>query len=335
LRQRQRYVCRALLGALAIYVSGWFLLTRGAPPTQSDIDARALRAPKTVQPFRPVFPSDPNILSSIDMAKVHGRLLPAWVMSLQHSPHSLGHRDAENAFGVLRDEAGKDRNLGLLLDQLHEKLMDGTYDFHCEIQALLRGWNEYLARGGVPFRLEHHIEKTVRGPELRLRCYRVIADVLIPPVYSQQHVLLLARQDQTNLVEAFLGQTSTDQGTALVMTDRIAEYAIERLWSLFGASATTSESELFAKVRKEARVALEESVVGLLARTFSVHRALETELAALAQRRGFGAGVLIERVPWDGLSERALAMVNRVAQKNERRRCPRVTLSDAERISAI
>ena len=73
----------------------------------------------------------------------------------------------------------------------------------------------------------------------------------------------------------------------------------------------------------------------MLARTFSVHLALQTELSMLAGRKGCGAGVLIERVPWDGLSDRALAMVNRVAQKNEKRRCPRVTLSDSDRIGAI
>lgn len=314
---------------------GWLLVTRGSPPTQSDIDALALRAPKLVKPFRAVFPIDSRVLSSIDMAEVHGKLLPAWIISLQHSPHSIGHRDAESAFSALRNEAGKDPNLGTLLDQLHERLMDGTYDFRGEIHALVAGWNDYLARGGVPFRLEHHVEKTVSGPALRVRCYRVIADVPVSVGQTRQPVLLLARQDQTNLVEAFLGQTSTDRKTALVVTDRIAEYAIDRLWPLFEPRDDASETELVAKVRDEARTALERPVVDVLARTYSVHRALESDLSNLAQRRGCGAGVLIERVPWDGLSERALAMVNRVARKNDRRHCPRVTLTDADRINTI
>jgi len=320
---------------MAICASVWLLFTKGAPPTQSDIDAKALRAPKTAQPFRPLYPVDSHILSSIDMAKVHGQLLPAWTIALQHSPHSIGHRDAESAFDALRAEAGKDPNLGILLDQLNEKLMDGVHDFRGEIPALVNGWNEYLAQSGVPFRVEYHLEKTLRGAELRVRCYRVVADISVSAVSSRGHVLILARQDQTNLIEAFLGQTSTDRGTALIMSDRIAEYAIDRLWPLFDVHNATPEPELITRVRQEAHLALGRPIVALLARSFSVHRSLETEVATLAQRRGCGAGLLIERVPWDGLSDRALAMVNRIAQKNDRRRCSRVTLVDADRLSAI
>lgn len=334
-QQRLRYVCQTVFGALAVVLVGWLVIAKGAAPTQSDIDAEALRAPKVVQPFQPIGPADPSILASIDMARVHRQLLPAWIMSLQHSPHSIGHRDAEDAYRRLLDEAGKDPNLGLLLDRLHERLMDGTYDFHGETSALIKGWNDYLARGGVPFRLEHHIEKTVRGPELRLRSYRMVADVPVTLGNSVRHLLLLSRQDQTNLIEAFFGQTSADRGTALVVTDRIAEYAIERLWPLFQPHNDPSEPELMTKVRQEAHLGLDQSVVELLARAFSVRSELGAELSSLARRRGCGAGILIERVPWNGLSDRALAMVNRVAQKNELRHCPRVTQSDADRISAI
>lgn len=314
---------------------GWLALTKGAPPTQSDIDAQALRAQKTVQPFRPVQPLDRDILSSIDMAKVHGQLLPAWFISLQHSPHSIGRTEAEAAFRALRDEVGKDPNLGLLLGQLHESLMNGTYDFRGEVRALFKGWNEYLAQGGVPFRMEYRIDRTPHGPAIRVRCYRVVADVPVLDQHSTLHVLLLARQDRTNLIEGFLGQTSPDRGTALVMTDRIAEYAIDQLWPLFAPHDESSELALVTMVRKEARLALGESATGVLARSFAVHHALRAELSSLANRRGCGSGVLIERVPWDGLSERTLAMVNGVARKNDSRHCTRVTQRDADRVSSV
>jgi hypothetical protein len=336
-RHRWMYVYRALLGALAIFVSGWLVLTKGVVPTQSELDARALLAPKPPQPFRPIYPIDPRILSSIDMARVHGRLVPAWIVSLQHSPYSVGYWEAEEAFSTLRDEAGKDPNLGLLLDRLHEKVMDSVYDFRGEIHLLIKGWNEYMARAGVPFRLEYHMERTAHGPEIRMRSYRVVADVPVSGDRFPYHVLLLAREDRTNLVEAFFGQTSTDRDTALVMTDRIADYAIDRLWPLFDTKGETAELEpaLLEKVRREARLALGDSVVDPLSRNFSVHRALETEVAELGHRLGCGGSVIIERVPWDGLSDRALAMVNRVAQRNEKRGCSRLTVDDADRLGAI
>lgn len=334
-RLRRRYVCRALFGAIAICVAGWLVLTKGAQPTQSDIDTKALHVRKKAQPFRPAYPLDAVVLSTIDMARVHGQLLPTWIMSLQHHPYSIGRLDAERAFRSLHDEAGKDPNLGFLLNQLHEQLMAGTFDFYGELQALFKGWNDYLAQAGVPFRLEHHVERTQRGPVVHVRSYRIVAEVPVFDQLSNRRVLLLTRQDRTNLVEAFLGQTSAERGTALVITDRVAEYAIEQLWPLFAPHDSTREPELVDRVRSEAAQALGEPVAEILARTYAVHHTLKTAVSSLANRRGCGSGVVIERVPWDGLSDRTLAMVHRVARKNETRGCTRLTPRDAERVDTI
>jgi hypothetical protein len=332
---RRRYVYRVLLGAAALAAAGWLLAIYGSPPTQSDIDAKALLAPKIARPFQAPYPVDPQTLAGIDMDRVHGQLFPAWIIALQHKPHSVGRANAERAFADLRSEAGRDPNLGGLLDRIHEGMMDGTYDFHGELRALIKGWNDYLAQGGIPFRLEHHIAQSAEGPQHRARFYRVVADIPVSTERSMQHVLVLARQDRTNLTEGFLGQTSTDPGTALIMTDRIAQYAIERIWPLFDRQSEITTSALLERVRAEAREELSEPTLDALTRTLLARRQLEAELRTLSQRRGCGAGVVIENVPWNGLSNRALALVNGVAQKNERRGCPRVTLDDADHISTL
>jgi len=269
------------------------------------------------------------------MELVHGQLFPAWVISLQHKPHSIGHASAERAFSALRSEGGEEPNLGALLDRLHEKVMDGSYDFNGELQELVKGWNDCLAEGSVPFRLEFHVERSVRGRRHRVRCYRVVAKVDIPKAGSTQQVLVLARQDRTNLVEGFLRHTSAEPDTALVMTDRIAEYTLKHIWPLFDLPTESSSSDLPARIRQEARQALSESTIDTLRRALSVRRRLEAELLELSRRRSCGAALLIERVPWNGLSERALALMNRVAQKNQRRGCPRVTQSDADHVNTL
>jgi hypothetical protein len=119
------------------------------------------------------------------------------------------------------------------------------------------------------------------------------------------------------------------------MTDRVADYAIDQLWPLFMRHDQSSETELVGRVRDEAMRAVGEPASEILARTYAVHRTLQTTVSSLANRKGCGSGILIERVPWDGLSERALAMVNRVARKNESRRCTRITPSDAARVSTV
>jgi hypothetical protein len=330
---------RALLGACLLAAAAWLVFTKGVRPTRSDIDAQTLLEPKRPLPFRPPYPVDAAVLAGIDMAAVHGRLIPAWVISLEHSPHTLGHWDEERAFRALCAEAGKDPNLALLLDQLHDKLMDGAYEFGGEIRALVKGWNDVMTRGKVPFRLEYHIEKTAHGPEMRVRTYRAVADLTVTVEHAPYRVLFLSREDRTNLVEGFFGQTSTERDAALVVTDRIADYAIDRLWPLLDVDGELVPSDtdpaLLAKVRGEARAALGDEMESRLARASSFYRALETELSSLPRRRGCGASVVVERVPWDGLSDRTLAMINGVARRNEERGCPRLTALDAERLSEM
>jgi hypothetical protein len=119
-RRRRAIVCRALGCAMLLSLAGWLVFAKAVHPTRSDIHARALVAPRHAQPFRPPYPADPAVLASVDMAKVHGDLFPAWTVALAESPYTLGRDAAEKAFLALRIEAGKDRNLAVLLDDLHE-----------------------------------------------------------------------------------------------------------------------------------------------------------------------------------------------------------------------
>ena len=336
IRARLRGALCAAGMLLVTALAGWLIFTWGVRPTRSDIHARTLLEPKRPAPFVPPYPIDPVVIAEIDMAKVHRELLPAWVMTLQHSPHTLGYWDRERAFRVLREQAGRDPNLGLLLDRLQEWLLQGAYEFGGQIRELVKGWNEYMARAGVPFRIEYHIQKTAHGPELRVRTYRVIADIAVAIDRSSYRIRLLSREDRTNLVEGFLGQTSVERDAALVVTDRVIDFAIERLWPLFDPDGEVMPSEndpaLVGKLRAEALSALGASAVDRLATSSAVHREIETEIGKLRQRRGCGSTVVVPNVPWDGLSDRALGMIDSVAKKNEARRCPRLTASDAERL---
>ena len=331
---------RCALGAAGLLLltalSGWLIFTRGVTPTRSDIHARTLLEPKRPTPFVPPYPIDPAVMAKIDLAKVHRHLLPVWVMTLQKSPHTLGYWDRERAFRALREEAGRDPNLGVLLDRLQEWLLDGAYEFGGQIRELVKGWNEYMARAGAAYRIEYHIQKTAHGPELRVRTYRVIADVAVAIDRSAYRIRLLSREDRTNLVEGFLGQTSVERDAALVVTDRVIDFAIERLWPLFDADGEVMPSEndpgMVDRLREEARSVLGDAAIARLASSSALHREIETEIGKLRQRRGCGSTVVVPNVPWDGLSDRALGMIDSVAKKNGARRCQRLTASDAERL---
>ncbi len=341
---QKRYHCmvarRALFGAVLLCMAGSLVFTKGVRPTQSDIDAQILRAPHRAKPFRPPYAVSRQITESVDMPRLHRDLLPAWVMSLQHSPHTLGRRNAEMTFEALKEEAGKDPNLALLLDELHEKIMYGLPELSTDIHALFAGWNEYMARVGAPWRLEHHIAQTASGSRIFVRSYRAVADVEVTIARAPYRVLLLSRADRTNLVEGFIGQTSWEHDAALVVLDRVVDFAADRLWPLFDGEHGSSRADSIGDsitdhVLTEALGALGMSTVAELARTGSLHRELEEELASVRRRNGCGASVLIDQVPWDGLSPRALALLNDVAVRNEQRRCPRLMTQDARRFELL
>jgi hypothetical protein len=335
-RSRLGYALSAAGFLFISVVAGWLVATKGVAPTRSDLHAKKLLEPWRPAPFVPIHPLDPAVLAQIDMAKVHGSLFPEWIMRLQQSPHTLGYWDRERAFRALRAEAGRDPNLGILLDRLQEWLLDGAYEFGGQIRELVKGWNDYLVRGGVPFRIEYHIQKTPRGPELRMRTYRVVADVVATVDSAPYRVRLLSRADCTNLVEGFLGQTSVQRDAALVVTDRVVDFVIDRIWPMFDSEGelmpSSTDPGLIGKLRAEALSVLGPHAVETLASSSALHREIGTEIAKFGQRRGCGSVVRVPGVPWDGLSDRTLSLIDSVAKKNDARNCPRLTVTDAERI---
>jgi hypothetical protein len=339
IRSRIGYALGAVGILIISVVAGLLVCTRGVGPTRSDMHARTLLEPRRPAPFVPPHPLDPAVIAEIDMAKVHGQLLPAWIMSLQHGPRTAAYSDQERAFRALRKEAGRDPNLGILLDLLKEWLRDGAYEFGGHIRALVKGWNDYMARAGTPFRIEYHIQKTAHGPELYVRAYRAVADVVVTVDTAPYRVRLLTREDHTNLVEGFLGQTSVEREAALVVADRVVDFTIERLWPLFDVEGELVPSDtdpgLSAKLRADAMAAIGATAFERVASSSALHHEIETEIAKLKQRQGCGSIVRVPSVPWDGLSDRTLSLIDSVAKKNEARHCERMTVSDAERIVTL
>jgi hypothetical protein len=217
--------------------------------------------------------------------------------------------------------------------------MDGVSGFTADIAELMKGWNRYMAQNGLGWRIEYHVRKRPWGPQILTRSYRTTAVAEATVKGQPYRVLVLSREDHTNLVEGFVGQTSVDGDAALVMTDRVADLAMQRIWPLFdeGGRGARSDSEnaVADQVLIEARLAIGTDAAQALDRASSVHRELVAEIGALRQKKGCGGTVRIDHVPWDGLSERALSLMGRVASENRDRGCGRLTAQDAERIASL
>ncbi|MBI5537572.1 MAG: hypothetical protein HY898_32920 [Deltaproteobacteria bacterium] len=327
-----RLAARVVAGLMALFLSAWWIGTRGVTPRQSDLDAIAVKAPRIPQPFQPTEVVSPAVLLGIDFAKVHRELFPAWIMAMQREPFTVGYPEAERTFFLLRAEAGKDPNLSALLTELNDKMMDNIPGFAADIHLLFKGWNDYLERNSLPWRIEHHIENTPKGPRVYALSYHVLGDLRIDTNGEPNRVLLLARADRTNLVESYFGQTAIEHEGALIVADRIAEYSTQQLWPMFGTHGplTDLQRAFSSAVRQEARGVLPREVIDELGSAADLHDSLSDAVHALGARRGCGRTVVIEGVPWSGLSERALSMVRRAADRNSKGRCKRLTSTDAQ-----
>jgi len=327
-------LARVLTAMTAVLVGAWAVGEHALQPTRSDLDAVAAAAPRRPQSFRPSHPTSAALLSQIDFDKVHRELLPAWVIAMQHDPYTLGRNEADRTFNALRAEAGKDPNLAALLDELFEKMMEDVAVWHADLAELWRGWNLYMARNGLAWRVEHHIERHAKGSLLFARSYHVLSDMQVTTAGEPYRALLLARADRTNLVEAFFGQTSIEHDGALIISDRIVEFVTAQVLPMFAREPALQRNDLqraFAShVRREAVQSLSAETVEALQDGATRRDRLLAATREIGQRKGCGRTVVIEEVPWTGLTDRALGKVQRAAEKNARKNCRRLTRSDAD-----
>ncbi len=321
-----------LLAAGFVVFMGW-LSHALDQPTRFDEDLAAATHPSKPEPWSPSYALDPAVVASIDFEVVHARLLPEWVISLQHDPYALGRDREQRRFEALTSEAGKDANLSSLLRRLRDRATVGVSVHALEITYLLNGWNDYMQQAGLPWHVAHDLVETARGGRMYARCYRVHADVQVPVSGAEHNVRVLSRVDGTNVGELFFGQTSVEERRAMVVSDRVAEFALERLWPMMDAGSAQRLSGMdraFApSLRREARNVLAPATLETLERGASLRLQLLDRLADIATRKACGRGIEVENMPWDGLSARGRAIVARAADHNERKRCGRLTQEDA------
>lgn len=326
---------RVLFGLLILWAVGWFVCTKLARPTRSQMKAASVAQAGRPHPFQAVHAPDKAVLATISWERVHAELFPAWIVALQKRSATTGRKEADAAFAALRAEAGKDPNLQDLLDQLEEKVRD-VAAFGADIRTLLKGWNQYLAANHIAWRVEYRFEKTAAGTRLLAHTYRVLADVPVAVGQENERVLVVARGDRSRLIEPFFGQTSSDRDGAILVWDRVADYAIDRVWLMVGLGEDTAqppaETSLRQAVRAEAARSLPAETLAAIEQSAPVRKELLAVLAELKTRGGCGATVVVVPAAWNGLSETGQQMVRSVAEGNERRQCTKLTFADADRL---
>lgn len=265
-------------------------------------------------------------LAQVDLAAVHERLIPEWILA------TGGVEDLQ--FDRLRREAGRDRNLGALLDRMALLAEADPVLNARELLGLVETWNAYLSAAGEPWRLAGEIRVGGEGAQWRLKSYRIVLDDASAEVAGRSYrVEIRRRVDETTLVDTWLGHVHDHQDGVVVLLDAILSLSLDRVWPLLDPALDAELDPVMAgratALRAEVARALPAPAVEALAATAEDRFWMLRAADAVHARHQCGSQFLIAKVPWNGMEARDLATLQLHADTAGTHPCPDVTGTEA------
>ena len=278
--------------------------------------------------YSPPHDVEPQQLQRSQLATVHRQLLPAWTIAMGSSPER-----GKAAFSRLRAVV-LDPNLRQLLDEMNRLTAEHAGRHSKRLFYLVRAWNAYLDQNAQPWRLDGAV-RTRPHPFLYLKVYRVEVSLQVRVGDRAHRARLLRRVDGTNVVELYLGSASHHQDGAMVVLDRILEFATDEVWPLLAPGPDADRAgRLEARVRLEAGRALPASTLALLGRLAAARRVLVQGKDQINRQRRCGSRFVVNGVSLDGFPARHEALLRRVALRDQGRACPALSVARADEMIA-
>ncbi|MBX2798359.1 MAG: hypothetical protein KTR31_11835 [Myxococcales bacterium] len=269
---------------------------------------------------------DREALAQVDLEKVHTELVPNWVVAVGGVKQLHWDR--------LSREAGRDKNLGALLDRM-ALLMDADPVLNAmELLALVRAWNDYLEKGGHPWRLAGEVVVGEGGGTWRLKSYRVLMEDGRVTVGERTFGASVRRRvDATSLVDGWMGHVHSHEEGVVILLDRVTSFALDRVWPMLDPvldGELDALQQTFAPaVRAEVAEVLSPEALTALRNTAEDRMWLIRAAASVHSRHRCGSQFLISRVPWNGMSPRDQATLQQYAAGKDDHPCPDVTQAEA------
>jgi hypothetical protein len=175
-----------------------------------------------------------------------------------------------------------------------------------------------------------------RGAFFYTKSYRVLSDHRVTVGPAQERARFITRVDHTNVRESMLGHASLDQGGAILLVDRLQDFAIQEVWPLLDvrpeadALRTPRELAFGPTVRAEIAAVLPADTLALLARTAAQRLALRGVIQAVRERQRCGSTYVIRELDWDGLHPEEHDSVLARARADHGEDCPALTEDEAK-----
>lgn len=296
--------------------------------------------------FQLPYDSDRADVAALDLYTIHRELLPRWVVAAARRERSP--RWEREAFGDLESAIRSEPNLTWIAGQIRQIIINDEVLIEAErLQYLSWLWSSYLDRHGQPYWIQGGVGVHPGRPSFfYVIAYETRSDFTVEVDGEPQRVRLVARIDRMNIRELHLGSVSRHEDGAVLIADRIQDFAIDAIWPILalpsdagiGANGLPEREDeqwnleelLFAyEVAEEMRGGVSEEDFELLENTASSRAALAAVTDSIAERR-WCSGFSLRRLPLEGLDDQQLTSLAWLAIRSEGHWCPRIKLEEAE-----
>jgi len=275
--------------------------------------------------------------AGVDLEAVHARLLPAWLVAEAHV-YRQGPDEANRALRRLRKAVASDAILTAYVDELAGILRKPGRLRAAPKQPidLARQWNRYLGPRG--WWIEGVVRFDSSGAQFYAKSYHVDARLAVQAGATPVTARLVARVDNLNVIETVLGHAGPQQDGALVLVDRMHDFALETIWPLLDPALDALQppiSRAFAAaVRQQAMRTLPPADFAVLQATARHRFALEQVRLDVAERAACGSTYRLRRIDQRGLTPDQLLRVRGQAGRDGNDLCPGITPNEAAQLAA-
>lgn len=278
-------------------------------------------------------------LEKIDVDQVHREFLPSWVIAAANKDLRGGKELEATRWNALEEAISADKNLLELAVEMRQIVRDGDVVESVErLSYLMWAWTKYLDENGSRYVVQSNVAVTAANRFFYVKVYERLDDVQVGLADDVYRTRIVRRVDRTNVREQYLGATSKGADGAIVVVDRVLEFATDRIWPAFEPSLDERldpKTRPWAPViREEARSHLGAEIFEILRETAEARLDIVEAIEAIHARHECGSSFVISEVPFDGLSDRSLQTVERFAGKAGEAPCPDIKPDEARLLRA-
>lgn len=254
--------------------------------------------------------------------RVHVELLSTWLLSRANADGGDAEAKAFEDLLAALDEGGISK-LRTIAVELREE-PSGEPEVQAEALAgHLTAWNDALDEAGAPFVVRGGVLQSTGGPQLFITSARTLYDGVAEVGSESARIRIVERIDGTNVRESVLGENVEVAGGGLLLSDRVLEFSIDRIWPILDPEAepTAWTATLAEEVRAEVRRDLPPQSYAVL-EGLARARLAAVEASLATQSRLSCSGFLFPRVGWNGVSAMDREKLQRYVSSDD---CPALT----------